>query len=36
MNEFDDDRVAAVRTHRRCGFVPDAVARGTAQRATRL
>lgn len=36
VNEFEDERVPAVRTHRRCGFVPDAEARGEWGRPTRV
>lgn len=35
VNEFEDDRTPAVRTHRRCGFVPDADTRSDWGRPTR-
>lgn len=35
VNEFEDGRVAAARTHRRCGFVPDREAGDRAGRPTR-
>lgn len=35
VNEFEDQRASAVRTHRRCGFAPDPETRGLWGRPTR-
>lgn len=34
-NDFEDERIPAARTHRRCGFAPDATTRPGAGRSTR-